>query len=72
MFGAKYMATNYGMILLGFGAGAIISSQIAGFYKNLAEQAGDINAMFPAFVIASGCALVGIGLMTILKLKIKR
>jgi len=67
-FGAKHMAANYGFVLLGFGAGAIISSQIAGYYKNIA--ATDINLMYPAFIIASGCAVAGIVLMVILK-KIK-
>jgi OFA family oxalate/formate antiporter-like MFS transporter len=65
LFGAKHMATNYGFVLLGFGTGAVISSQIAGFYKNIAEN--DINLMFPAFVIASCCAFSGIALMLALK-----
>jgi len=65
LFGAKYMATNYGMVLLGFGAGAVISSNIAGYYKNLA--ATDISLMFPAFIIASVCALAGVVLMLLLK-----
>jgi len=66
-FGAKHMATNYGLVLLGFGAGAIISSQIAGYYKNVAVN--DINLMFPAFVIASFCAVAGIVMMFALKRK---
>jgi OFA family oxalate/formate antiporter-like MFS transporter len=65
IFGAKHMATNYGFVLLGFGAGAIISSQIAGYFKNIA--ANDISLMFPAFVIASCCAAAGIVMMLILK-----
>lgn len=65
LFGARHMATNYGLVLLGFGAGAVISSQIAGYYKNLA--ASDISLMFPAFVIASCCAAAGIAMMLILK-----
>jgi OFA family oxalate/formate antiporter-like MFS transporter len=65
LFGAKHMATNYGFVLLGFGGGAVISSQIAGYYKNIA--ANDINLMFPAFVIASCCAVAGIVMMLILK-----
>ena len=65
LFGAKYMATNYGVVLLGFGAGAIISSQIAGYYKNVA--AVDIDLMLPAFVIASCFAVMGIAMMLILK-----
>jgi len=58
LFGAKYNATNYGLVLVGFGIGAILSSNIAGHYKNLA--ATDINLMFPAFVIASVAAVVAI------------
>jgi len=65
LFGAKHMAINYGIVLLGFGSGAIISGQIAGYYKNIASN--DINLMFPAFVIASCCAVVGIVMMVILK-----
>jgi len=70
LFGAKYMATNYGFVLLGFGAGAVISSQIAGYYKNISVAASDISLMFPAFVIASCCAVAGIIMMLVLK-KIK-
>jgi len=69
LFGAKNMASNYGFVLLGFGAGAIISSQIAGYYKNVA--ATDINLMYPAFIIASCCAAAGIILMLVLR-KINR
>lgn len=64
-FGAKHMATNYGLVLLGFGIGAIISSQIAGYYKNIAAE--DISLMFPAFVIASCCAAAGTIMMFVLK-----
>jgi len=64
-FGSKYMATNYGFVLLGFGAGAILSSQIAGYYKNVAGQ--DITLMFPAFIIASCCAIAGIVMMLVIK-----
>jgi len=58
LFGAKYNATNYGIVLLGFGIGAVVSSYVAGYFKNIA--ATDINLMFPAFVIASGAALLAI------------
>jgi len=67
LFGPKHMAANYGFVLLGFGAGAIISSQIAGRFKDISEQAGnDISLMFPAFVIASCCAAAGIVMMLVL------
>ncbi len=70
LFGPKHMATNYGFVLLGFGVGAVVSSQIAGHYKNVA--AADINLMFPAFVIASCCAVTAIALMAVLKTMAKR
>jgi len=65
LFGAKHMATNYGFVLLGFGIGAVISSLIAGYYKNVAVN--DISLMFPAFVIASCCAVAGIVMILILR-----
>lgn len=54
LFGPRHMATNYGMVLIGFGVGAVASSYIAGYYKNVAAQ--DISLMSPAFFIAAACA----------------
>ena len=65
LFGAKNMATNYGMVLIGFGIGAVVSSYVAGHFKNVAAQ--DISLMFPAFVIAAIAAGIGIGLLLMLK-----
>jgi MFS transporter, OFA family, oxalate/formate antiporter len=65
LFGPKHMAANYGFVLLGFGAGAVIASQIAGYYKNVA--ATDITLMYPAFTIAAVCAAVGLVLLLLLK-----
>jgi len=70
IFGPKNMATNYGIVLCGFGAAAILGSQIGGYFKNVA--ACDINLMFPAFVIVSCCAVVAIGMILILKKKIAK
>ena len=67
LFGSKYMAGNYGFILLGFGAGAIISSQVAGHFANISYAYDDINLMFPAFVIAASFAGLGLVIMFILK-----
>ena len=67
LFGPAHMATNYGFVLLGFGSGAVIASQIAGYFRNAAAVAGDINEMFPAFIIASCCAAGGIVLIQILR-----
>jgi len=66
-FGTKYMSSNYGIVLLGFGTGAIIASQVAGYYNNLAVEAQNINLMFPAFMIASLCAVAGIAMMLVFK-----
>jgi len=72
-FGPKYMATNYGFVLMGFGAGAIVASQVGGFFKNLAADAGDIGLMLPAFIIVSAAALLGMGMLFLLrKLNAKR
>jgi MFS transporter, OFA family, oxalate/formate antiporter len=77
-WGPKNMGVNYGIILLGFGIGAIVSSYIAGFYKNQAAVVKvvdgvkkvvgtDLTKMQPAFIIAAAAAVVGIILMVFLK-----
>jgi OFA family oxalate/formate antiporter-like MFS transporter len=71
-FGTKYLGVNYGVVLLGFGAGAIAASQVAGYFYRLAEQADDINKMLPAFIIASAAAVTGIVLIVVLKLLKKK
>lgn len=65
VFGAKNVATNYGMVLLGFGIAAVASSYIAGYFKDIA--ANDISLMFPAFAIASACSAVAAVLILIVK-----
>lgn len=65
LFGAKHMATNYGMVLLGFGVGAVASSYIAGHYKNVAAQ--DISLMTPAFFIGAACACLALVMMFFLR-----
>jgi len=69
LFGPKHMATNYGMVLAGFGIGAVIASYIAGYYKNIAGQ--NIDLMQPAFIIAAVSAAAGVVLMLMLKIKAK-
>lgn len=69
LFGARYMATNYGMVLGGFGIGAIISSSIAGYYKNIA--ANDISLMLPAFIIAAGAAVLSFVIIKFIKVEKK-
>ena len=70
LFGSKYMAVNYGVVLLGFSAGAVISSQVAGYYRDVA--ASDIGLMFPAFVIAACCSAAGVGLIWLLRVTEKK
>jgi len=70
LFGVRNMATNYGFVLFGFGIGAIAASQIGGFYMNRA--ADDISLLSPAFIIAATCAAVGLVLMILLSLVIKK
>ncbi len=65
LFGPRYLAMNYGMVMVGFGVGAVASSYIAGYYKNAA--AADIALMSPAFFIAAGCACAAVVLMFLLK-----
>lgn len=82
-WGPKNMGTNYGIVLLGFGVGAIASSYIAGYYKNLANIKEvvdgvtkvvriDLGMMQPAFIIASGAAVVGLILMALLKPPVRK
>ncbi|MEI7885621.1 MAG: OFA family MFS transporter [Clostridia bacterium] len=65
LFGNKNVATNYGLVLLGFGLGAIIASYIAGYFKNLAAQ--DITLILPAFLIASAAAVISMILLSMVK-----
>jgi len=67
LFGSKYMAANYGIVLLGFGAGAIVATQIAGHFANIATAYGDIGLMYPAFVAASVFSGIGVGMMLLLR-----
>ncbi|PKM94727.1 MAG: MFS transporter [Firmicutes bacterium HGW-Firmicutes-1] len=76
-WGSKNMGTNYGMVLLGFGAGAVASIYIAGYYKNVAIitkvvdgvtiTGTDLSKMYPAFIIASIASLLGFVLILFLK-----
>ena len=69
-FGAKNNATNYGFVLLGFGAGAVIALQIAGVFRDIAKN--DINLMFPAFIIGMCAAVAGIVMMFVFKMMNKK
>lgn len=51
-FGVKNMGVNYGMVLMGFGVGAVASSYIAAYFKELS------GGFLVPFLIASGAAVV--------------
>jgi OFA family oxalate/formate antiporter-like MFS transporter len=60
-WGIKHMGTNYGMVLLGFGVGAVAASFIAGHLK-------DVYGNFSwAFIIASAASFLGFLLVLFLK-----
>ncbi|MCL2236553.1 MAG: MFS transporter [Defluviitaleaceae bacterium] len=76
LFGSKFMAENYGFVLIGFGVGAIISSQVAGHFANVAYNPAtsltDVALMSPAFVTAAVFAGLAIGIMFILRVFSKK
>ena len=52
-FGTKNMGVNYGMVLLGFGVGAVASSYVAGYFKDLT------GGFTTPFIVAAVAALLG-------------
>lgn len=52
-WGTKNMGVNYGMVLLGFGVGAIASSYIAGYFKDLT------GGFTIPFIVASAASFIG-------------
>lgn len=84
-WGSKNMGMNYGIVLLGFGIGAIASSYIAGYFKTLANSSQieivvdgvkkmvpDLSKMQTAFIIASIAAIAGLILIAMLKAPLKK
>jgi OFA family oxalate/formate antiporter-like MFS transporter len=59
-YGIKHAATNYGMVLFGFGAGAVVSSFTVGYL-------GQTKQFSTAFLIAGIAAAVGFVVMLLLK-----
>lgn len=60
-FGIKNMGVNYGMVLLGFGVGAVASSYVAGYFKDLT------GGFVIPFIVAAVAAFVGAVLVFFLK-----
>ena len=69
-FGPAHMSANYGLVIMGLGVGSVLSSQIAGYFKNIAVQ--DIRLMSPAFMIAALCAVAAIVLMLLLRKRVNK
>jgi OFA family oxalate/formate antiporter-like MFS transporter len=70
-FGTKNAGMNYGIVLLGFGIGAVFAANVGGFFRDQAFKA--VNGvthpekMIPAFVIGAVCAVIGLVIMFFLK-----
>ncbi|HYH02227.1 MAG TPA: OFA family MFS transporter [Bacillota bacterium] len=66
-FGSRNMGMIYGMVLLGFGIGAVTSSYIGGYFLDAARAANpevlDMNILFIAFIIASAASALGAVIM---------
>lgn len=60
-FGIKYMGVNYGMVLLGFGAGAVGASYLAGYFRDLT------GGFSTPFIVAAVGALAGALLISLVK-----
>lgn len=60
-WGLKFMGVNYGMVLLGFGVGAVASSYVAGYFKDLT------GGFATPFIVASIAAFLGAVLVFFLK-----
>jgi OFA family oxalate/formate antiporter-like MFS transporter len=60
-FGTKNMGVNYGMVLLGFGVGAVASSYVAGYFKDLT------GGFTIPFIVAAVSAFVGAVVIFFLK-----
>ncbi|MDD4688724.1 MAG: OFA family MFS transporter [Eubacteriales bacterium] len=66
-FGSKHVGMIYGMVLLGFGIGAVLASYIGGYFIDAAKAADpnvlDIKILFTAFIIASVTSIIGAVIM---------
>ncbi len=65
-WGMKNMGVNYGMVLLGFGVGAVASAFLAGYYKDVK---GDFTT---PFIIASIAAFIALVLVFFLRPPVKQ
>jgi OFA family oxalate/formate antiporter-like MFS transporter len=70
-FGSRNVGMIYGMVLLGFGVGAVAASYIGGYFINTALAADptvlNMDILFKAFVIASMASVVGAVIMVFTK-----
>ena len=72
LFGNKFMGENYGFVLIGFGIGAIIASQVAGHFANIAQYHDDISLLAPAFITAVVFAALAICVIFVLRMFMKK
>lgn len=66
LWGTKNMGINYGMVLIGFGLGAILSSYVAGYFKDLTGE------FTTPFIVAAISCLLSAGMILLLKRKVAR
>lgn len=65
LFGMKNAGANYGIVLLGFGAGSILFTFVAGYFR-------DIGSVSTAFYIASAVSFAGALLLLLLNLSLRK
>ena len=66
LFGIKHMGVNYGLVLLGFGAGAVASSYVAGYFLDLT------GGFTVPFIIAAIAAATGAVLVYVMKASLNK
>ena len=66
LWGVRHLGVNYGLVLLGFGIGAIASSYAAGYFLDLS------GGFTVPFIIAASAAAAGALLVYIMKLSLRR
>ena len=73
-FGNKNVGTNYGWVFLAYGVAGIAGPQVAGFFKDAAQQAAEVSggvadpkAWLTPFVVAGVSCLIAAGIALFLK-----
>lgn len=66
-FGNKNVGVNYGWVFLAYGVAGIVGPHVAGYFKDAAKNAGDVNAWITPFIIAGVSCLVAAVIALLLK-----